>query len=287
MEWSKSIVEWQEGNTVYLSVVFTWDLPEARKKALQAKMLGLDVKAGGPAVKLMPDFLSDVAECNGEQVPALKRHNSNATVTSRGCIRRCPFCAVPRIEGTITELYDWEPMPIVCDNNLLACSKAHFARVIDRLKPIQGVDFNQGLDVRLLTTHHAQRLSELDCMVRLAFDSVSYESAFMGAYEKLRAAGFPKSCIRVYVLIGFQDTPEDALYRLRTVANLGIDPNPMRFQALDALTKSNHVGEHWTHSELGRYMRYWANLRYTRSVPFEEWDGQKHPQSDPNQPRLF
>jgi len=112
-------------------------------------------------------------------------------------------------------------------------------------------------------------------MVRLAFDSVSYESSFMRAYETLRQAGFPKARIRVYVLIGFQDTPEDALYRLRTVADLGIDPNPMRYQALDALERNSYVGPHWTHAELTRYMRYWANLRYMRSVPFEQWDGEK------------
>jgi len=284
MRWSKTFLEWKNGYTAFLSVVFTWDLPVAYQRAVWLRCQGYTVKAGGPAVALMPDYLSDVAECNGESVQALERHNPDATFTSRGCIRHCPFCAVPRIEGQLRELEDWTPAPIICDNNLLACSRAHFDRVIDRLKPLLGIDFNQGLDARLLTDYHAGRLAELDCMVRLAFDSIGYESSFMTAFERLRRAGFPLNRIRVYVLIGFRDTPEEALYRLRTVADLGIDPNPMRYQALDSLKRNSYVGPNWTHSELSRYMRYWSNLRYMRAVPFEEWDGLKHRKSSEAQP---
>jgi hypothetical protein len=275
MNWSKSFVEWtnEDIGTAALSVVFTWDLPAAYQRAVWLKQLGYTVHAGGPAVQLMPDYMSSVAITNlGDGLPVVERHNPLATFTSRGCIRQCPFCAVPLIEGYLLELADWPVRPIICDNNLLACSRAHFDQVVDRLKPLKGIDFNQGLDARLLTDYHADRLAELDCMVRLAFDSVGYESAFMTAYERLRRAGFPKKRVRVYVLVGFEDTPEDALCRLRTVANLGIDPNPMRYNPLDTLQRDSYVGPGWTDSELTRYMRYWANLRFFRAVPFEEFN---------------
>ena len=271
MRWSKRFVERRNTHTADLSVVFTWDLPEAYQRAVWLRQLGYDVRAGGPAIALMPDYLADVATCNGDGVDALPWHNPDATFTSRGCIRRCPFCAVPRIEGNLRELDDWPVRPIVCDNNLLACSAAHFDRVVDRLKPLAGVDFNQGLDARLMTKHHAERLAELDCMVRLAFDSVSYESSFMRGYELLRKAGFPKRRIRVYVLVGFRDTPEDALYRLRLVSGLGIDPDPMRYNPLDTMRRDSYVGPNWSDAELGRYVRYWYNLRWFRAVPFEDF----------------
>lgn len=271
MSWSKRFLEWTNDHTAYLSVVFTWDLPEAYQRAVWLGAEGYDVKAGGPAVALMSDYLADVVECGGD-MPALERHNPQATFTSRGCIRRCGFCAVPRIEGGLRELDDWPVRPIVCDNNLLACSRAHFDWVIDKLKPLHGIDFNQGLDARLLTPYHAGRLAELDCMVRLAFDSVSYEAQFLRAFELLRKAGFPKRRIRAYVLVGYKDTPEDALYRLRTVAKLGIDPNPMRYNPLDTLQRDSYVGPSWTDSELTRFVRYWANLRWFRAVPFERFD---------------
>lgn len=272
MTWSKRFIEWtnKNANTAHLSVVFTWDLPAAHQRAVWLQCEGYDVKTGGPAVALMPDYLAEVAECGGD-IPALERHNPQATFTSRGCIRRCSFCAVPRIEGELRELDDWPVRPIVCDNNLLACSRVHFDRVIDRLKPLQNIDFNQGLDARLLTPYHAGRLAELDCMVRLAFDSVNYEFQFMRAFEILRFAGFPKNRIRTYVLVGYRDTPEDALYRLRTVAELGIDPNPMRYNPLDSLQRDSYVGPNWTNSELIRHVRYWANLRFFRAVPFKDF----------------
>jgi NADPH-dependent glutamate synthase beta subunit-like oxidoreductase len=93
----------------------------------------------------------------------------------------------------------------------------------------------------------------------------------MAAFERLRRAGLPLNRIRVYVLIGFNDTPADALYRLRTVRGLGVKPSPMRYQPLDSQRRNQHVGEHWTHRELTRYMRYWSNLRFVEAVPFEEW----------------
>jgi hypothetical protein len=270
--WSKRFLEWTDMYNAYLSVVFTWDLPAAYMRAAWLRQEGYTVHAGGPAVKLMLDYLTDVADCTGEAPDAIARHNPQATFTSRGCIRRCPFCAVPRIEGDLVELDAWPVQPIVCDNNLLACSRAHFDQVIDRLKPLHGVDFNQGLDHRLLTAYHAGRLAELDCMVRLAFDNVACEPHFMHAVDLLRKAGIPKRRIGVYVLIGYDDTPEDALYRLQLVSGMGIDPNPMRYNPLDALKRDVYVAPGWTGKELLRTMRYWSNLRYLRAVPFEDFE---------------
>jgi hypothetical protein len=270
MAWRGNLAEWTEGNTAYLSVPFTWALPRAYQRAAWLRAEGYHVRAGGPAVALMPDYLRDVAEVGGE-IDALPRHNPDATFTSRGCIRRCSFCAVPKIEGDLRELPTWEPRPIVCDNNLLACSRRHFDRVIDSLKPVRAIDFNQGLDARLLTKHHAERLAELDCIVRLAWDATPSEPLVMAAIERLRAAGFPKSRLRCYVLLGYTDTPADARYRLETLHRLGIKPNPMRYNPLDAMVRDQYVGEHWTDDLERQYMRYWANLRYTAAVPFDEW----------------
>lgn len=271
--WSKRFLEWTDEKTKqsFLSVVFTWDLPKAYQRAVWLRQLGYHVSAGGPAVNLMPDYLADVSIVNSHEIPALERHNSMATRTSEGCPRACPFCIQSYIGKGLIELSGWPIRPIVCDDNLLACSRKHFDQVIDRLKPLSGIDFNQGLDARLLTSYHAGRLAELDCLVRLAFDSVAYESQFMRAFETLRRASIPKKRIRVYVLVGFNDTPEDALYRLRMVADLGIDPNPMRYNPLDTLRRDSYVDPSWTASELIRYVRYWANLRYFRAVPFEEF----------------
>lgn len=265
------LAEWTEGDTVYLSVVFSWQKQDAFQRVVWHQSQGRTVRVGGPAADYDPGFFQGVGYEQGG-IDALPRHNPNATFTSRGCIRNCPFCIVPVIEGDLVELDDWPPRPIVCDNNLLACSRAHFDRVIDRLKPVPNVDFNQGLDARLLTTHHANRLTELDLyLVRLAWDDTKNEKQFMTAFQTLRMAKIPLRKIRVYVLIGFNDTPKDALYRLEAVRKLGIMPNPMRYQPLDSLRRNQYVSPNWTNTELNRYMRYWSNLRYVGSIPFAEF----------------
>lgn len=272
-DWLGTFAEWTTGDHAYLSVVFSWDLQRAYMRAVALAAEGYEVFASGPAVQMQPYILDGVAKCNPPfPVDALWRHNPNATFTSRGCIRDCEFCIVPKIEGGIIEYKCWQPAPIVCDNNLLACSRTHFDRVVDRLKGVRQVDFNQGLDARLLRKHHADRLAELDlAFVRLAWDDIRTERPFYRAYERLRVAGIPKHKIRVYVLIGFNDTPEDALYRLEAVWKLGVMPNPMRYQPLDAERRDNYVSVSWTEAKLTRYMRYWANLAHAGGIPFEEF----------------
>ena len=209
--WSGGYTEWIEGEIAFISVVFSWQLPQAFERAAWLRASGYHVRAGGPAVSINSGYLSEVAEIGGK-VNALQHHNPDATFTTRGCIRNCKFCAVPRIEGKLRELPDseWEPEPIICDNNLLAASTKHFNHVIDRLgeSRITGIDFNQGLDARLLTQNHVERLAELHKtkqlkMVRLAWDHIKTEKSFRKAFGLLRHGGIPARKISVYVLIGY------------------------------------------------------------------------------------
>ena len=266
-------MEWTEGQTVYLSIPFTWLLPMAYSRCIWLQSEGYRVKAGGPAVTLMPQYLSGLAEY-GSYSDAVARHNPDAMFTSRGCIRRCDFCAVWRTEGQFAELDQWPSRPIICDNNLLACSRRHFDKVIDSLKGLKSVDFNQGLDARLLKPEHAARIAELDIsMVRLAWDDTRLELQFMHAVEILNQAGFSNRHIQAYVLFGFRDTPSDALYRCETLKSRGIRANPQRYQPLDSLAKNSYVSPGWTERELRRFGRYWARQNWLSKIPYAEYRG--------------
>ena len=179
-QWNKNIASCKIGKNLYLSIPFTWLLPKAR--GLAEKHKG-QVYAGGPAVDLMPSEISNVAKLGGEMpVRPINLHNPLATFTTRGCPNNCSFCAVPKIEGDLKELDVWPVRPVICDNNLLASSKKHFDRVIDRLKLLPYVDFNQGLDARLFNRHHASRFAELKgAKVRFAFDHSGMESKVFDA----------------------------------------------------------------------------------------------------------
>ena len=158
---------------------------------------------------------------------------------------------------------------MICDNNLLAASRIHIERVVDRLKVFPMVDFNQGLEARRFTPEIADLLGNLRCKVRFAFDHVNYESQVKAAVDLCRKR--TTRSIGIYVLIGFNDTPADAKYRLDLVKSWGIDPNPMRFQPLDAKKKNEYIGSGWTNLELFKMQEYYSQLRFLRAVPYDEF----------------
>lgn len=285
-KWYGSPLVWRAGEIEYISCVFTWDLPKARKLYNQGS-IGITKKfLGGPALKMFPEYFNDnkemLIECDHYMGEILTKYSVNATRTSIGCPNRCGFCAVSRIHPEFKEFDDFIPGSIICDDNFLACSKNHFNKSIDKFKRFDFVDFNQGLDASLLDPRKASRLAELNNpMIRLAWDRVEDEKEIVMAVTNLRKAGIPRNNIRCYVLIGFNDTPEDALYRLETLRyGLGVKPNPMRYQpfsGIHCLTKNSYVHPNWTNKELDRYMSYWANLRFTGGVPFDEYE--HHPKA--------
>ena len=270
-DWPKAITEWHEGATGYLSIPFTWLLPRARTRVRQGDFFCRQWVVGGPAVRLMPDYLCGDATIGGDMPGVLQRVNPQATRTTLGCIRRCAFCGVRHIEGKFRELDDWPDLPILCDNNLLAASDSHFDRVIDRLVVHGWADFNQGLDARLLTTHHAERIAEIGKPIaRLALDHDRDRETWADAVERLRTAGVAKSRIRSYVLCGFEGGPSEDREQCEFVELHGALALPMWFHSLDSLTfnavtdKQRSLG--WTDRKrrelMGWYYQHRAMKQY-------------------------
>jgi len=271
----KKYVYWETSEFHNYSFVFSWEL-WGWLQSVQPELDGKEIRVGGPAMLLNSEWIPDWIRIDIEEEKVLSRHNSNATRTTKGCIRNCQFCAVPKIEGDFQELQNYEIKPILIDNNLLAASKKHFDKVIDNFKKLEWCDFNQGLDIRLLNKHHADRFAELkEPLIRLAWDNINDEEKFFRAYEILKKAGIPNKNIQVYVLIGFEDTPEDALYRLKKIDELELLPNPMRYQPIRCKKKNEYVGENWTDKELKRYMRYWSRIIFfkrIKGIDFKEFE---------------
>jgi hypothetical protein len=275
MAWSNGIAEWIEGDMAFVSAVFSWNAQKAYMRCVSLQSAGYRVRAGGQTVNQNPAMFLEF-DTSGE-VNALAHHNQDSTFTSRGCIRNCTFCLVPKLEGKLIELDDWEVKPIICDNNLLATSQAHFDKVIDKLleKRLNKIDFNQGLDARILTAYHAKRFSELpkDTIIRLAWDNIKTEKLYLEGFEKLVTAGIKTKQIRTYVLIGYKDTPADARYRLEKVREMGALPNPMRYQPLDAIRKNSYIEDKWSVKELTDYMRFYSRSDFFDGVgvTFDEY----------------
>ena len=161
--------------------------------------------------------------------------------TTRGCVRRCPFCVVPRKEGALRVVGDldtfWagQRQVVLLDNNLTAAPMEHWRRIVGQLTSRRLVaDFTQGLDARLLTEEHAADLARIRTAKRIhfAWDSPADEPAVRRAVELLRRR-LPLGRLTFYVLIGFDTTPAEDLYRVETLRGLGVDSFVMPYQKAD------------------------------------------------------
>lgn len=243
--WPKKPTYWMEDRKLLVSIPFTWNLPEVFAKLKQRSLYWESVLVGGPAVELMPGFFEslDYTEEGHEMPGVLQRINPQATRTTVGCVRRCGFCAIgtKKVEPRFKELEDWPDLPVLADNNLLAASKEHFDRVIDRLVVHGWADFNQGVDSRLLTDYHAKRFKEIKKpQIRLALDHMDYKQQWQDAYDRLRDAGITKKSISSYCLVAFNSDPKECWQRCEWVQSHGVLAYPMWFHNLDAL-KWNEV----------------------------------------------
>ncbi|WP_027719511.1 hypothetical protein [Desulfovirgula thermocuniculi] len=178
--------------------------------------------------------------------------------TSRGCIRRCPFCAVPKLEPEFT--YRPSVTDLICerysqvvfwDNNFLA--SPYHMEILSELADIKKrrrffrIDFNQGLDARLVTPENAKAIASLRMqVVRLAYDSSSQREPLKRAIDMLVEAGVNRKNFLVYVMFNYEDTPDDFLRKVQDLLSWGVAVYPMRYQPTDALKKDSYVAPGWT-----------------------------------------
>jgi hypothetical protein len=210
-------------------------------------------------------------------------HDAYFVYASRGCIRTCSFCGVPKLEGKqrdtdsitaivrgIDELYEPKKDLVLMDNNIVASPRFHdiIAEIRDlgfvpgakfsrgRVPVQRRVDFNQGVDARILCRDRAflRELSTI-CVkpLRIAFDHLGlrgpYEQAVRYAHE------FGLSEMSNYMLYNFHDSPADLYERMRLNVRLNEELGiriwsfPMRYQPTN-LTDRSHVGDRWTKYQL-------------------------------------
>lgn len=165
--------------------------------------------------------------------------------TTRGCVRNCDFCIVPEKEGKIravNDIYDFwdgqEKLKLL-DNNLTA-HKRQFDRTLNQLiKENIKTDFNQGLDIRLITPEQARLLSKIRLwgQIHFAFDDPSIESQVRKGIKILKNNGVKPYKLMFYVLIGYDTTKEEDLHRVDVLDSLGVDPFVMPYDKSDSYQK--------------------------------------------------
>ena len=145
---------------------------------------------------------------------------------SRGCIRNCPFCLVRDKEGYIAPADPVELNPKgdwieVLDNNFFANSE--WKGSIDYLlKQKQPVNLH-GVDVRIMDEEQAFYLNKLKMKrnIHIAWDLPQIDLTDRLKEMIKYVKPYKITC---YVLVGFNSTIEQDLFRLNTLKRLGITP---------------------------------------------------------------
>ncbi len=270
---------------LYLSALFSWDLPALLEIAGRAQRWGLPVEIGGPAAEFNAAWIAEqtgIEPWRGvHPCAAVPLENPRMTWTSRGCPARCPFCQVWRVEGALVELDDWQPAPLVMDNNFLACSPGHQERTLRKLVAAgyRRIDFNQGLDARLYTPGFRQLLERCDIRLRywrFACDQAEEWPAVERALRDLQAAGIPWAAIRIYLLYNYTDSPEEAAARAELLIGSRDRPLacpwPMAYRPLDWMQADDYVAPGWTLRQVRDFRRYYSRPRIWRSSSWQDYD---------------
>lgn len=161
----------------------------------------------------------------------------NVGFTTRGCIRNCSFCFVPKAEGKIRivgDIYDlWDgdsKCLTLLDNNILAVPD-HFKGICQQIKRENiTVDFNQGLDIRLVTPEICDSLFSVKVLHsrrRFAFDFPGLAETIKSKVALMREYA-PREMFFFYVLVGYNTTFEEDLFRLNLLRELNCRAYVMR-----------------------------------------------------------
>jgi hypothetical protein len=222
---------------VYASCVFTWN-GEKKRQILDGATIGgsgIDFESELPpeVEHIMPDYglYPNIA-------PPWRE--TSMGFTSRGCIRKCPFCFVPQKEGgirAVARIYEfWNRKHrkiMLLDNNLLA--SPHWRQTMEDLIAEElEVDFNQGLDIRLLNEENLDYLKRVRAKeLRFAFDDIAYEKAVEKGIKLLLSGGLGSRRLSFYFLYGFPAIEQECIERAKILASYNVDVYPMAYKGLD------------------------------------------------------
>jgi hypothetical protein len=236
--WHKSqgdSVEWYGGvfdkpDRVYCSKVFTFT-PDH-----QYPLEGVKVIKGGTGYDISSQLSSEVDSICPDYSLYPDMDYSLGFLT-RGCPNKCPWCFVPAKEGNIRPYADIDDFcrhdnVLLMDNNVLACEWG--LKQIEKIAEMDiKVDFNQGLDARLIDDSVAKLLSRVKWWksIRLACDTEGQMKYVQKAVELLRwyNAKPHKGQYSCYVLLKPGEL-QDCINRVRFLKGIYVDPFVQPYQ---------------------------------------------------------
>jgi len=257
-----------DADKVYISAIFTWDLPRMVKLYKRARLITDNIELGGPAVTKLSNWVEEktgikpFVGLNGIFDKEFGEYDY--TFTSRGCPRNCPFCLVSDLEGKkVVEDDGFLPAPNIGDNNILMTSREHQELVVEREMGclphhLSGsrIDVNSGFDCRVFQNDMPYYYKLWGClplkMWRFAFDEPESEQAIRRVLAFFKEKGLDRHTVQVYVLCNFPGVDVgEVMDRAEIIKGYGMQPYLMKYVPVTSTTRGYYADEEW---------KFYANL---------------------------
>lgn len=189
--------------------------------------------------------------------PELTKDTAYGFLT-RGCPRGCNFCHTGTKDGLeshkvadLSEFWNGQKNIVLLDQNILACKES--TELLQQLIDSKSyIDFNGGLDIRLMTEEKADLIKQIKVkMLHFAWDRYEDKDIVIPKFKEFKEiTQWDKRKLSVYVLVNFNTTIEQDLERIYTLKNLGYWPYVMVYDK-----------EHTKSTDTVRKIQRWVNHR--------------------------
>ena len=188
---------------------------------------------------------------------------------TRGCPRKCSFCHVGNKEGSrsrkvadLSEFWNGQKRIVLCDPNILAC-KDHTDLLDQLIQSGAQVEFNQGLDIRLINERNIEQLKQIRIRKpHFAYDRYEDKEIIEPKMRMVREiTGWHKNnvALTVFILTNYNTSLEQDIERIQFCRSLGWSPYPMIYDKEHA-------------DPIYRKLQRWCNNFIFWNVPtFEEY----------------
>lgn len=254
VEWFQPLFS-QKYDKVYASKIFTFS---------KDKYVPKDAIRGGSGYDLknkLPDHIEHIYP-DYSLYPEMDYAMGYLT---RGCVNKCPFCIVWKKEGglhkhaDLTEFWEKQSKIMLLDNALTDYKYADVELTNIRDFGLK-LNLTQGFNIRTITPKIAKLLAEIKLWKgkqwHIAWDNIKEEQSVMKGIDILNQAGIKNYKLSCYVLVGFNSSPKDDVYRVRKLDQMGLDPFVMCYEK----------------NEFTRHLARWCNRpQIRRSRTLEEY----------------
>lgn len=254
VEWWNAFMSYDR---VYQAKIFTEDYTKDNEYFIKAD----EVIKGGTGYDLKNKLPNEIEHIFPDYSIYPTKDTAYGFLT-RGCPRGCHFCVVAEKEGRksiqvadLTEFWNGQKNIDVLDPNLLAC-KNHITLLKQLSETNSTVNPNQGLDCRLLTEDNIYWLNQIKIKtMRFAWDYMREEMSVIKGLELYNKYGKirDKRNKSVYVLVNYDTTMEENLYRIYKLRDMGYAPYVMIYNKPSASKEIKRL-QRWTNN---RYI-FWS-----------------------------